>query len=720
MVRKLASVVACSFAVFISANISIMGQDVQVHPDVFNEVNHAVSPPVRAVRTDTFLGSNGRNVVPMRPTTPNEIRNAAPDPVLQTSSGPLVGTTAGNNFDGVSANGYAPPDTNGAVGATQYVQWVNVEFAVYDKSTGALLKGPVAGNTLFANLGGACASSNSGDIIAQYDKLANRWFLSQPVFSNPYAICIAVSQTSDALGAYNLYQFAAPSGNFPDYPKFGIWSDAYYGTFNMFNGNRFLGNAACAFDRNKMLNGATASMQCFNSGYGSLLPSDVDGTTAPPAGEPAFFVNFGSNSLNFWKFHVDFVNSNNSTFTGPTNVAVAAFSPACGGGTCIPQAGTSQTLDSLADRLMYRFAYRNFGDHESLVVNHSVTAGSSVGVRWYEIRTPNSTPTIFQQGTFAPDSKYRWMGSIAMDHSGDIAVGYSESSSSINPAIFYTGRVPSDASGTMESENLIYAGPGSQSGGNLSRWGDYSSMSVDPTDDCTFWYTNEYLPYTGSFNWNTRIASFKFPTCGQPPKPDFSIGASPTSQSVVQGGNAGYTVTVSSINSYSGTVTLSTGTLPAGVTSSFNPDPVTGPSFPTSTLTLFVATGTTPGSYPVTISGTDGTLTHTTQVTLVVTSTGDFSISASSPTLTVTRGSSANDTITVTSSDGFTGNVAFSVSGLPAHASASFSPASVAGHGSSTLTVKTVKPTPTGTSILTITGTSGSLSHSVQVTLKVQ
>src|SRR5258708_25117438 len=165
---------------------------------------------------------------------------------------------------------------------------------------------------------------------------------------------------------------------------------------------------------------------------------------------------------------------------------------------------------------MHRLAYRNFGDHEALVVNHSVTAGSSVGVRWYELRSPNATPTVFQQGTYAPDSSYRWMGSIAMDKAGDIALGYSVSSSGMHPSIHYTGRVPGDLLGTLQAENTIITGGGSQTGG-LNRWGDYTAMTIDPTDDCTFFYTNEYLKATGSFNWSTWIASFKFPSSGTPP-----------------------------------------------------------------------------------------------------------------------------------------------------------------------------------------------------------
>ena len=269
-----------------------------------------------------------------------------------------------------------------------------------------------------------------------------------------------------------------------------------------------------------MLTGATATQQCFQLGtaYGGLLPSDLDGTTAPPAGSPNFFLNYGTNRLNLWKFHVDFANSANTTLTGPTAITVAAFTPACsGGGACIPQPSTRQKLDSLADRLMYRLAYRNISGHESLLVNHSVTVGTNkrsqvTSVRWYEIRTPAGTPVVYQQGTLAADSFHRWMGSIAMDKQGNIALGYSRSGSSDFPSIYYTGRLVTDALGTMQAESNITHGAGSQLA-NLSRWGDYSTMTVDPVDDCTFWYTNEYLKTSGTFNWSTRIASFKFPGC---------------------------------------------------------------------------------------------------------------------------------------------------------------------------------------------------------------
>lgn len=488
------------------------------HPTVDNTVQHDVSAPLRDIaarKPPTKITQDAS--LPNLPVSSALVKDGA----VQTAVLPKVGTTSGLKFAGVGNGDYgfapnsAPPDTNGAVGATQYVQWVNESFAVFNKSTGALVYGPAAGNTLWSGFGGGCQTNNDGDPLVQYDKAAQRWVMSQfSVSTTPYLQCVAVSTTSDATGTYNRYAFTEP--NFNDYPKMGVWSDGYYQSFNMFNGNTFVGGRACAFDRSKMLTGAAATQICFqlSSSFGGLLPSDIDGSIAPTAGEPAFFLNFGTNSLNLWKFHADFTTPANSTFSSPTNIPVAAFSAACsGGGTCIPQTGTKQKLDSLADRLMYRLAYRHFADgHESLVVNQSVTAGTSVGIRWYELRNPNGTPTVYQQGTYAPDSTFRWMGSIAMDKVGDIAVGYSTSSSTTNPGIRYTGRVPTDALGTMEAETTILTGGGSQLR-TLNRWGDYSAMTVDPTDDCTFWYTNEYLKSNGTFNWSTEITSFKFPSC---------------------------------------------------------------------------------------------------------------------------------------------------------------------------------------------------------------
>ncbi len=356
---------------------------------------------------------------------------------------------------------------------------------------------------------------------------------------------------------------------------------------------------------------------------------------------------------------------------------------------------------------MNRLAYRNFGDHQSLVVNHSVAAGSSVGVRWYEIRDPNGKPTVYQQGTYAPDSGFRWMGSVAMDQFGDLALGYSVSSPSTYPAVRYAGRVPTDPLGTLETEGSLVEGTGLQV--NLSRWGDYSSMSVDPVDDCTFWYTNEYLNTVRSFNWKTRIASFRFPGCDS--SPDFTLSAAPASESVVAGGSTTYAITVTPLNGFTGTVNFGVSGLPSGATVSFSPSPVTGSG--SSTMTVNTASTTPGGGYTLTITATSGALVRMTNLALVVgcSGCGDFSVSAWPIAQTVQRGSNATFTVTVAPINGFMGNVTFSVSGLPAGTSSSFSPPSVTGSGSTVLTVTTTKSAPRGGFPFTITATSGALVH---------
>ena len=654
------------------------------------------------------------------------------DPVRQHVTGPLT-PVVGSSFEGLGNGQYgftvnsAPPDTNGTVGATQYVQWVNSSFAIFNKSTGALIAGPTAGNTLWSGFGGGCQTNNDGDPVVLYDKAAQRWVFSQfSVSTTPYLQCVAVSTTSDATGTYNRYSFQY--SGFDDYPKMAVWSDAYYETFNIFaGGTTFSGADACAYNRTAMLAGSAATQVCFqqSTAVGGLLPSDIDGSTAPPAGSPNYLVYYGTNSLNLYKFHVDFATPANSTFTGPTVIPVAAFSALCSGGTCVPQPGTSQQLDSLADRLMYRLAYRNFGSHESLVVNHSVTAGSGGGIRWYEIQNPSGTPTVAQQGTFAPDSSYRWMGSIAMDQSGDIAVGYSVSSSSVNPSVRYAGRVPTDPAGTLESEVNVVSGTGSQSGSSLSRWGDYSAMQVDPVDDCTFWYTQEYMKTTGAFNWNTRIANFKFPTCGGTATPDFSVAASPASVTVTQGSNGTSTITVTSLAGFNAATTLSASGLPSGVTAAFSTNPVTPPAngTATSTLTLTASGTATTGAATVTITGTSGSTTHTTTIALTVNAPPNFTVSASPSSLTVTQGSNGASTVTVSSLNGFNSATTLSASGLPSGVTAAFSTNPVTppanGSANSTLTLTASGTATTGTATVTVTGTSGAITQTATISLTV-
>ena len=475
----------------------------------------------------------GKDFEPGRPQPVGNTNRPFTDPLMDKSVGlpsALADIKASTGGTPVDPNArVAPPDTTGDVGPNHYVQWVNLRYAIYTLTRGAnneitafnLVPGfPKNGNVVWQGFGGRCQSDNDGDPIVQYDQLADRWVLTQfAVSSTPYTQCVAVSTGPDPTGTYFRYAFSYDR-SFNDYPKMGVWPDAYYISYNMFrNGRSFTGNTVCAFERDKMLIGASARQACVNTTGGhSMEPADLEGTALPPAGSPNLLLSITSTAVQFWRFAVNW-GAGTGTLTGPTNVAgIAAFSRACGGGTCIPQPGTTTQLDSLADRLMYRLSYRNFGDHESMVINHSVTAGSGVGVRWYELRNAagqtlaTANPVVNQQGTFAPTTAFRWMGSAAMDKTGGIAVGYNISSSTITPGIRYAYRGPLDPGGTLGNETTVHAGVGSQTG-NLTRWGDYSTISVDPVDGCTMVFTSQFQPANGNFNWSTWIHSFKLSTC---------------------------------------------------------------------------------------------------------------------------------------------------------------------------------------------------------------
>jgi hypothetical protein len=501
---------------------AVQAQQVKRGAQVFYETKHDVSLPLREMAKMVPAPIHVNREVENRPGVIIRSAGNSPDydPVRQIEVLPLVGTQGLLNFDGQNADNLAPPDTEGAVGATQYVQWVNIEYNVYDKTSGSKILGPVQGNAFWSGFGGVCQSNNSGDPIILYDKSADRWFAAQNNFSSPYTVCIAVSTTNDATGSYNRYSFAVkPTTSFPDYPKWGVWPDGYYMSFNAFGTFSEVGAQACAADRVNMLAGNAATMQCFTTPAAdvNLLPSDQDGLTPPPAGSPNYYVDFSDTShINFWQFHVDFVNPANTTFTGPTALSIPPFTQICKGNrSCVPQPSPGEKLDSLGDRLMYRLAYRNFGTHETLLITHTVkptgTSTATAAVRWYEIRSPK-TPKIFQAGTVQDKAISFWMPSIAMDKSGNIALGFNASSTTTDPSVMYTGRVPTDPINKMESNKLVVKGTGVQKS-TSNRWGDYAAMQLDPVDDCTFWFTTEYIKTTGSFNWSTRINSFKFPGC---------------------------------------------------------------------------------------------------------------------------------------------------------------------------------------------------------------
>jgi hypothetical protein len=433
-----------------------------------------------------------------------------------------IRTFEGIDYPGVNCNCF-PPDTNGEVGLTQYVQIVNQGVEVFDKTNGTALVGPVDIATRRTGFGGVCESSGFGDPIVVYDQLANRWLISQFAGSSiPTDECVAVSTSSDATGSYYRYDFNL-GNEFFDYPKIGVWGDAYYMSTNVFDaaGNSFLGPQPFAFNRAAMLSGSPAAFVTTGitgTETDAYLPGDVDGPNAPPAGAPDPFVEFPGASpvYKIYRFHVDWATPANSTFTLAGSPAAAAFTLLCPTtANCVPQAGTTRGVDGLADRLMFRAAYRNFGDHDALVGNYTVSSSGVAGIRWFELRNLTSgTPSLIQQSTYQPDTTWRWMGSAAMDGLGDMALGFSASSASINPQIRYAGRLTNDAANTLgQGEAHLFDGTGSQTNNTYYRWGDYSDMTVDPVDDCTFWYTQEYYATTANVDWRTRIGNFKFATC---------------------------------------------------------------------------------------------------------------------------------------------------------------------------------------------------------------
>jgi hypothetical protein len=497
-----------------------------------------------------------RDVAPLFPlAAPKEEREANPNPkvpshhkdapdavvqrrLLAEAVGPNLPSTI-LNFDGIPFPGVgcncSPPDPNGAIGKTQYVQIVNEGYQVFDKITSDSQLGPVGIASIWSGFGGVCQNNGHGDPIVLYDRLADRWIISQFAGVN-FATdeCIAVSTTSDATGSYFRYGFHLGSSFF-DYPHLSTWPDAYYMSMNVFDttGQSYMGPQPFAFDRAKMLNGQPATFVTTAGALGGtvdpFLPADLDGSALPPAGAPNTFVAFpGGGQYITYHFHVDFATPANSTFTTFAAPAAAPFTELCSTTrSCVPQPNTSVGLDGIGDRLMFRLAYRRFSDHESVVGNYSVSSGGVAGVRWFELRNVTGGPvTLFQESTYQPDSTWRWMASAAMDSAGNIAVGFSASSASLFPSIRYAGRLASDPINTLgQGETTLIAGGGSQTS-TANRWGDYSDLTIDPVDDCTFWYTNEYYTATDTVNWKTRIGNFKFPTCTSQPVPVVTKGSS--------------------------------------------------------------------------------------------------------------------------------------------------------------------------------------------------
>ncbi|HEY8559708.1 MAG TPA: FG-GAP-like repeat-containing protein [Pyrinomonadaceae bacterium] len=440
---------------------------------------------------------------------------------------------------------FMPSDANGDVGRHHYVQTVNALTRVYDKN-GVPASAPFKLSQIFAPLGTVCAARDDGEPVVLYDPLADRWLLSQ--YCNafpPFRQMVAVSQTGDPTGAYYIYEFVMPNIRLNDYAKFGVWRDGYYMSTDEFVGSDYAGAGVFAFDRAKLLRGdPTASYVYFHlpstspARTGGLLPADLDGLRPPPAGAPNIFAGYAAteygaaqDAVRLFDFHADFENPQNSTFTErpESPLAVAAFDPTSPAGRAdIAQPAPGDFLDSQSDRLMYRVAYRNFGTHEGIVFNQTVRtspigAPYRAGVRFYELRRNPSNPAfqVYDQTTHGDNSISRWMAAAAQDHQGNVAFEYSAASENEKPSILYAGRLASEPVGTFRAEETLVKGTGVQTAFGF-RWGNFSGMTVDPVDDCTFWMTNQYFSAESQaespYSWLTRIGKFKYAECAPAPR----------------------------------------------------------------------------------------------------------------------------------------------------------------------------------------------------------
>jgi hypothetical protein len=478
---------------------------------------------------------------------------------------PLLTFEGLSNQDNFNIFGFRvnPPDPNGEVGPNHYVEIINLVFGVYDKA-GNLLLGPIDTGSLWAGFPIEDCTDPSGDPVVVYDQLEDRWLLSQFTTRGfdengdfnglPFYNCVAVSQTGDPTGAYFRYAFitsqeGSTSTFFPDYPKYGVWTNSYLLTSRDFGSQGEYGISVYGLEKNKMINGEpnARAVHFFLDGNDpailplvgdGLLPADIDGTRRPINGAPAPIVGtqddgagYGGtfDALNIWELSVQWRANPVASIVLKAQLPVASFDSifpcAPTSRDCLPQPGITnpnQYLDILSyrQRPTFRLAYRNFGTYESLVTNQSVEALPGIaGARWYEIRRTDGSYSVYQQGTYAPnDGVHRWMGSTAQDKRGNMALGYSVVNAvNVFPGVRYTGRLSGDPLGQMTlGEGTIINGSGVQTTTN-SRWGDYTDITIDPTDDCTFWYVNEYYTLAGqqssAAGWQTRIGSFKLPGC---------------------------------------------------------------------------------------------------------------------------------------------------------------------------------------------------------------
>ncbi|HJU38364.1 MAG TPA: hypothetical protein VJ724_02235, partial [Tahibacter sp.] len=629
------------------------GEDVYVVPNQFVK-------PRTPMTSDFVLDLSRRNVQTAPTGTP------APTTILS-----VDGLTRSVGGGGV------PPDTNGDVSPTHFIQWINTSWAIFDKTTGARLNGPTAGNSFFAGFGGRCQTTNAGDPLAIWDDRAQRWVMSQFTTGANASQCVAVSTTSDPLGTYYRYEFKWPQTPvqvFGDYPHMGVWSDesarqnAYLLVTHEFNASTsaFLGAAYIALDRDKMLAGAPAAQVAVIrfpglDAYGAE-PAHLDGPRHAKAGSCPTFVHFDASSADylFWDMCLDWTTPANTTLSS-TPQRIASRTPFVPNYTAVPQLGSSVPLDAFGTHIMYRASSRAFAPGSptrlSMVVNHAVNGPSGQNaIRWthFDLAQPGQRfdqifangfettgavattialdKTIVDEGTYAPDNHNRWMGGIAIDQGGNIGVGYSVSSATINPRLAINGRTLTDTDGLLRDEqSCTPATTGSQTGSfsGRGRWGDYASMSVDPSDECTFWFTSEFYPTTSASSWSTRICSFKFAECGLPAYK--LVSETPTRLEIcgtAPGGDPSWGLLAGTVGGYNASVALAASGEPAGTTPAFSVNPI-APSPGSSTLTLTGGAGLATGEYAFTVTGTSGAQTSDIALELGVSATA-----AAAPTLT--------------------------------------------------------------------------------------
>lgn len=460
-----------------------------------------------------------------------------PDPPVKPNDPPVdVGI---NTFDGIPGTQYTVPDPVGDIGVEHYVQAVNSAFQVFTRS-GSPVTNPLYLNVLWNDVDSPCGEVNIIDPIVRFDAAANRWLISGFVWnqSDPDTLCIAVSRSSDPVtGGWYLYEVPAIDGvtgnDFPlDFPKLAVWADSYFmSSLRGKAGDTFLGLDAWALERSNMLAGNPAGVARFSvSGpHVALLPADLDGPP-PPDGSPGFFARqvdgerFGGiDRIETWSFDIDWANTGAAKFELISELPTKPFDSVLCNATerdpCVPQPGTPQLLETLAGWPQWRLQYRNFGADEILMFNHTIDMDGlgHAGIRWYELkRSLDGAWSIAQQGDHFDkddDPDHYFMGSIAMNGKGNMALGYTAASESLHPAIQFTYRAVGDQPGSMPGgEYVAVTGAGSQLQNN-DRWGDYSTMDVDPVDDCTFWYTHEYYLTSSKAGWLTAIVSIRLPDC---------------------------------------------------------------------------------------------------------------------------------------------------------------------------------------------------------------